>query len=89
MASMLIQHHVKDYAAWKKVFDSKVDLRVANGELSTNIYRSESDPNQITTIFQWDSLANAHKFAQSPELKAGMQAAGVEGIPSIFFLNEA
>ena len=86
---MLIQHHVKDYAAWKQVFDSKIDLRVANGELSTNIYRSESDPNQITTIFQWDSLANAHKFAQSPELKAGMQAAGVEGIPSIFFLNEA
>ena len=89
MASMLIQHHVKDYAVWKKVFDSKVDLRAANGELSTNIYQSESDPNEITTIFQWDSLANAHKFAQSPELKAGMEAAGVEGIPSMYFLNEA
>ena len=89
MATMLIQHQVKDFGAWKKTFDSKADLRATNGELSSHIYRSESDPNEITAIFKWDSLANAHKFAQSPELKAAMETSGVEGRPSMYFLNEA
>ena len=45
MASMLIQHTVKDFAAWKKVFDSHAGLRTANGELSTQIFRDASNPN--------------------------------------------
>lgn len=88
MASMLVQHKVKDFAAWKNVYDSVADLRASNGELSDQIYRDASDPNRLTVIFKWDSLANAQKYAQSPELKAAMEKAGVEGPPNIFFLNE-
>ena len=44
MTSMLIQHKVKDYAEWKKVFDSASGLRTSSGELSAQIYRDESDP---------------------------------------------
>jgi quinol monooxygenase YgiN len=52
------------------------------------IYRDANDPNNLTLIFKWNSLANARKYAQSPELKAAMERAGVQGPPSIFFLNE-
>jgi len=86
---MLVQHKVKDFGEWKKVYDSVFDLRKSNGELSDNIYRDASDPNSLTVIFKWDSLENAQKYAQSPELKAAMQKAGVDGPPRIFFLNEA
>jgi quinol monooxygenase YgiN len=89
MASMLIQHQVKDYAAWKKVFDSAIDLRKSNGELSAQVYRDASDPNKITTINKWNTIANAQKFAHSPELKAAMEKAGVVGAPIVSFLNEA
>ena len=89
MASILIQHTVKDFAAWKKVFDSSIDLRKSNGELSAQVYRDESNPNMITTINKWNSMANAQKFAHSPELKAAMEKAGVVGAPSVYFLNEA
>lgn len=89
MASMLVQHQVKDYAAWKKVYDSVKDLRTSNGELSDKIYRDVNDPNKLTVIFKWDSIENAKKYANSPELKAAMERAGVEGKPSIYFLNEA
>lgn len=85
---MLVQHKVKDFAAWKKVYDSVADLRASNGELSDQIYRDASDPNKLTLIFEWDSLANAQKYANSPELKAAMERAGVEGPPNIYFLNE-
>ncbi len=88
MASMLVQHKVKDFADWKKVYDSVADLRANNGELSDQIYRDASDPNSLTLIFNWDSLENAQKYAQSPELKAAMERAGVVGPPSIYFLNE-
>ncbi len=89
MSSMLVQHQVKNFAEWKKLFDSNIDLRKRSGELSAHVYRNESDPNNITALFKWDSLANAQKFAHSPELKAAMEKAGVMGQPSIFFLNEA
>ena len=88
MASMLVQHKVKDFAEWKNVYDSVADLRASNGELSDKIYRDASNPNSLTVIFKWDSLANAQKYANSPELKTAMEKAGVEGPPNIFFLNE-
>ena len=89
MATMLIQIKVKDFAEWKKVFDSGNGLRKSNGELSHQIYQDASDPNKLTTIYKWDSLANAQKFSQSPELKAAMMEAGVQGPPNVSFLNEA
>jgi len=89
MASILITHKVKDFAEWKKFFDSKIDFRKANGELSTQIFRDNSDPNSLTVINKWNSMEHALKFAQSPELKASMEAAGVLGTPVMHFLNEA
>ncbi len=89
MASMLIQHKVKDFAAWKKVFDSVAGLRASNGELSAQVFRDAGDPNSLTVLNKWNSLENAQKFAHSPELKAAMEKAGVAGPPSVYFLNEA
>jgi quinol monooxygenase YgiN len=88
MASMLIQHQVEDFAAWKKVFDSFAGMRTSAGETSTQVFRDASDPSRVTVLNQWISLVNAQKFAQSPELKAAMEKAGVVGKPSISFLNE-
>ena len=89
MASMLVQHQVKDFSEWKNVYDSVAELRASSGELSDQIFRDANDPNKLTVIFKWDSLANAQKYAQSPELKAAMEKAGVNGPPKIDFLNEA
>lgn len=88
MASMLVQHQVKDFSEWKKAYDNNADMRSTSGELSDRIYRDASDPNKLTLVFTWDSMENARKFAQSPELKTAMEQAGVEGPPNISFLNE-
>lgn len=89
MTTMLIQHQVKDYATWRKVFDSVSDLRTSNGELGSMIYRDSNDPNSLTVINTWDTLENARRFSQSPEMKAAMDKAGVSGRPNIQFLNQA
>ena len=89
MAKMLVHHKVKDFNAWKAVYDSVYDLRKANGELTDQILREENDPNSLTIIFDWDSFENARKYAGSPELKAAMEKAGVMGPPEIHFITEA
>ncbi len=89
MASMIITERVKDYSIWKNTYDAGIDLRKSSGELSDLIYRDASDPNQLTLIFKWNTIANAQKFAHSPELKVSMDKAGVVGTPDIHFLNEA
>jgi quinol monooxygenase YgiN len=88
MTTMLVQQRVKDFAEWKKVYDSVVEMRKANGALTDTIFRDASDPNRLTVLFKWDSMANAQKYFQSPELKAAMEKAGVEGPPTVNFLNE-
>ena len=88
MATMMIQHKVKNFAEWKKVFDSSIGIRKSGGELSFQVYQDASDPSMVTTVNKWNSVANAQKFAHSPELKAAMEKAGVDGTPSVYFLNE-
>jgi quinol monooxygenase YgiN len=89
MATMLIQHKVKNFSDWKKVFDSAFEFRKSSGELTAQVYQDASDPNMVTTVNKWNSMANAQKFSQSPDLKAAMEKAGVEGHPNVYFLNEA
>lgn len=89
MAYMFIRHSVKDYDAWKSVFDSVSDLRKRNGEKSYQILREDNGSSKVYALFEWDSLDNARKYAASPELKAAMERAGVTGKPEIFFLEES
>ena len=88
MASILFQQQVKDFAAWKQVFDSKKDFRASNGGISSQIFQDSSDPNKVTLLLKWKSIESAQKFAASPELKANQVLAGAQGVPSVSFLEE-
>ena len=89
MAYLYARHSVKDYDAWKSVFDSVSDLRRENGERSYQILRNGNGSNEVIALFEWDSLENAQRYASSPELKEAMEQAGVTGPPEILFLEEA
>jgi heme-degrading monooxygenase HmoA len=89
MASILVQQTVEDFAAWKKAYDSMAALRASKGALSDLVFQGADDPNKVTVILNWDSLEKAKGYAESPELKAAMQKAGVQGPPQISYLNAA
>ena len=89
MAFILIQHTVKDYEEWREVFDSAKDFRASRGELSAQVYRDITDANKLTILNKWNSLADAQRFIESPELRAAMEKAGVVGVPTVHLLNEA
>jgi len=88
MTLILIKHAVKDYPTWKTEFDAFSDVRKSFGEQSYRIWHPETDQNNLTLLFEWDSTDNARRFLKSPQLKEAMQKAGVAGEPDIQFLHE-
>ena len=88
MINVLIHHEVADYAAWKAVFDAALDFRHKNGERSCRIFHGSGNVNDLTLLFEWESLDQARKFMASEELKARMSKAGVKGEPKVDYLTE-
>jgi heme-degrading monooxygenase HmoA len=88
MISISVRHTVADYAAWRKVFDAHDSFRRASGATGVpQVFRDQDNPNQITTVIEWNNLANAQKFAQDPALAEAMKSGGVTSAPEAYFLN--
>ena len=88
MATVIVRHKVKDYEAWKVVFEGFADNRKAAGETSFRIFHLDDDPKNVLGIVEYDSLENARNFFSSPELKEAMGNGGVLEQPDIYFLKE-
>jgi hypothetical protein len=88
MINVLIHHEVADYTAWKAAFDSALDWRRKNGECSCRILRSTGNVNDLTLLFEWESMEKARAFVACEELKARMANAGVKGAPRVDLLTE-
>ena len=87
MKYVLIIHKVKDYKAWKAVFDKASNIRKEAGEISYQVLKHESDADKIVHFSVWNSLENARQFFESPELIQIRKDAGVES-PDFIYLEE-
>lgn len=87
MKYVLIIHEVKDYLLWKKVFDEAATIRKLAGEISYQLLKYEQDANNIVHFSEWNSLENAKKFFESPELIEIRIKAGVKA-PTFIYLEK-
>jgi quinol monooxygenase YgiN len=87
MVTIDVRHKVKDFAQWKRVFDAAAASRRAAGELACRIYLRHGSSDDVLVSQDWDSLERAQAFLASPDLMAGMQAAGVREMPQITVLQ--
>jgi hypothetical protein len=78
MATAIIQHRVKDYDAWRRVYDGVGDMQKAGGVVAESVYRREGDPNTVLVFHQFTSMSKAHDFVTSPQLR-GCDAARRRG----------
>lgn len=85
MIRIFVKHRVQDYAAWRKGYDAFEPTRVKMAARGHAVYRDVADENDITAWHDFDNLDAAKAFANSDELKAAMQGAGVIGAPAIWF----
>lgn len=89
MIHLVVQHKVKDFAAWKKVFDDHGKFRKSHGELNHRVFRGIDNPNDITVIFAWENETKAKQFTTSSDLREKMDSAGVISQPAIHMLTES
>ena len=84
---VLIIHEVESYPAWKTLFEQAAGIRKQAGEISYQLFRYDTDANQIIHLSIWDSLDNARAFFESDKLIEIRKAAGVRS-PSFIYLEE-
>jgi hypothetical protein len=88
MIRMFARHQVKDYTAWRKVYDDFAPTQKSMGVTSEAVYQSVDDPEDVTVTHDFDTIDQAHAFVESAELRETMQSAGVAGTPSVWFTGE-
>jgi len=88
MPHVLVRHKVEDFARWKPHFDQHGDARKAGGCKGARVFRNAGNPNETIVLLEWDNLDNARRFAESDDLRATMQRAGVADQPDVYFLEE-
>jgi heme-degrading monooxygenase HmoA len=88
MVHVLVHHKVSDFNRWKEAFDSHLAARKHAGETGCHVFHNLDDPRDIYLLVDWQTVEEARKFMNSPELREAMQQAGVEGAPQVQYLED-
>ena len=80
-----IRHRVKDFNAWRLVYESNDSARLANGLHNYVISRGVDDSSMVMVALKVDDMTKAKAFVSSAGLKQVMQKGGVIGTPIISF----
>ncbi len=81
MATLILNHRVKDYATWKKLFDLDADRRMEAGITLIAVGQKMGDPGNVYIIFNVEDLGKMQQLMGSAELKKTMEEAGVTSAP--------
>ena len=87
MAHQFVRQTVADYDKWRLAYDDHEATRQEYGLKEIGVHRGAEDPNDITIVFEAESIERANEFAQSEDLKKMMMEAGVLGMPDIWFTD--
>ena len=83
-ATLIVRHTVADYDAWRKVYDDAgASVRSKHGCTAHAVMRVPGDPNDVAATHEFPTLAQAEAFVNDPDLKAGMDNAGVTSPPRV------
>ena len=89
MVTLVVHHRVRDYEAWKAVFDEHETSRRSHGEIEHRVYRDLHDRNRVVVHNDFPSEEAARSFLDDPSLREAMARAGVEGEPGMSFIERA
>lgn len=88
MLYMLMRHKVRDFSAWKPVYDAHAGNREKAGLTEKFVLRSEDDPNEVIILLEARDIAKAKAFSESKDLHDKMKEAGVVDKPDVYFLHD-
>jgi quinol monooxygenase YgiN len=89
MTTMLVNHRVADYDAWRPEFDRAMEAEWTSGIRSYQVWRGLDDPGHVIVAQTFDSREAAEALANSPTLREAMGRAGViESSVQIDYLDD-
>jgi quinol monooxygenase YgiN len=86
---LIVQHTVRDFDAWKPVFDEHESVRAKYGCLGHTIYRDADKPNDVTMLFRYETRERGEAFMRDPALRDVMERGGVISEPRATWLEES
>jgi hypothetical protein len=89
MVRMFVRHRVGNFASWRKEYDAFDAQRPSFGVTGEAVYQDAGDPTMVTVTHDFATLDAAKALASSDALKGAMTAAGVVGVPDIWFTTQA
>jgi hypothetical protein len=89
LPGIIVTHAVKDYDAWRAVYDDLDTYRLQKGIVGHAVNQELGKPNQVIVYHQANDLDTLRAFVDSAELKGAMQRGGVVGSPDIHFVQVA
>lgn len=87
MTRIFVRHNVADYDAWRRGYDAFDSKRRDMGATSHEVWCAVDDPRDVTVSHDFATPEAARAFADSPELREAMRNAGVEGQPTVWFVE--
>lgn len=87
MVYVYLRHKVKDFDAWKPLFDNDYASRKNFGIEVKKLFRSVSDRNDVHVLFSAPTEESVRQMISRPELKDLMMNAGVVSEPEISILE--
>jgi uncharacterized protein with GYD domain len=88
MVTVIVQHEVKDFKGWKKIFDAdNASLEKAGVKLK-GLYTSVKNPNDVTMIFKAPDAETFDKVISDTQRQKDIQEAGVVGALTVSILKK-
>lgn len=85
---MLVRHKVRDFAEWKRGYETHYPKRKEAGLTEKYLLRDVNDSNEVIVLFEARDVNQARAFAESADLREAMEKFGVADKPDIFFLKD-
>ena len=87
MATVILNHKVKDFKTWKPLYDGDVARRSGAGIVELAVGEKTNDPGNVFMIWKLDDVSIVEKMLSDPDLKARMAEGGVISAPELIILN--
>jgi quinol monooxygenase YgiN len=84
----VVIHEVKDYDAWKPVFDSDVEARKQAGIVGEGVMRGVDNDKLLMIYMPATDAEKVKAMTESKELKAKMKEGGVKGKPTVLIFKD-
>ena len=89
MTLVTVRHQVKEYAAWRKIYEEFAPVQKTAGVIEESVYQDQDNPNDLLVLHRFANRTKADAFLASSELRETMQRAGVTGQPRIELFEES